>query len=201
MTAQATDNADKPLFDQCTVEIYLLDINDNAPHISYPNVTRDVTFLYITAPQIRSRSKHSKRALKPENDTNTITNPGRSRNPKSQEKSHLKKSILIGSSKSGQIRQPTTVPVTLLKIVASDPDEGENGRVRYVLTRGNDKNYFAVDTHSGNVTLAIKDEKHLRQMERGCHIIEVDVKDLGKPILSSTTWVSKRLRLTVVLQC
>jgi len=193
LTVRATDNGDDPRFDECTVEIYLLDVNDNAPYISYPNVTRDITYLYITSSQRKSRSKLAKRALNFQNNTTT------ERIKIKSQKSHLKKSILIGSSKTSEVQQPTILPIILLKIEASAPDEGENGRVRYVLTRGNDKNYFEVDTHSGNVTLTIKDENHLRQMERSCHVIEVDVKDLGKPILGSTTWVSERLCLEVFI--
>ena len=181
LTVLATDHGDEPLNDECTVEIYLLDVNDNAPRIIYPNVTRDIAYLYIRSP---SMSKTVRRALKlsDEKKNATLEKP-------LAKQSYLKTSFLIGSSRTKKTISPKTLPVVLTKIDAKDPDEGENGRVRFVLTRGNVYNYFAVDTHSGNVSLTIGDDIDLRQMKRGCHVIEVDVKDLGKSILQTTTWV------------
>ena len=201
LTVHATDNGDKPLHDECTVEIFLVDVNDNAPYISYPNVTTDITYLYIVPPSTQSRKartvKRALRLLTDNRNRTTAIEPKASKKSKSQ-KTHLKKSIFIGSSDSSQIKQPKKVPITLLKIEASDPDEGEKGRVHFVLAAGNDYNYFRVDAQSGNVTLAIEDESELRAMKRGCHVIQIDVKDMGDIVLESTTWVSARLRLVFI---
>jgi len=68
-------------------------------------------------------------------------------------------------------------------------DEGENGRVRFSIEEGNLYNYFSIDPQSGNIFLNIYNEKLLRDMHRGCHVIKINVKDLGKPVQQSFGWV------------
>lgn len=175
LTVTATDHGFKPLVDHCIVEIYLIDVNDNPPHIVFPNVTKDIFYLYIS----EQKKKRSLSGDKEKNATFLQENP-------------LRNSLLIGSAGIKNLRSPNHLPVVITTIEANDPDEGENGRTRFILSAGNRRKYFAVDSQSGKVLLNVDSSKALRKMERGCHVIKVDVKDLGKPIKQSATWVSSK---------
>ena len=180
LTVTATDHGLKPLSDHCIVEIYLLDVNDNSPLVLFPNVTENIFYLYILPDRETTRRKN--RGLSNDNRQNVTV----------EKSSLLKNSLLIGSSGTKNIRSPDHAPVVITTIKAEDPDEGENGRVRYVLSGGNRQKYFAVDNRSGKVLLNVDKPTSLRKVIRGCHVIEVEVKDLGKSPRKSLTWASDK---------
>jgi len=186
LTIEATDHGKPPQTARARVEIFLEDVNDNAPEVSYPNVTKDIAFVYILGGD--ANRKKSKRAVsEPAESTTTVASTPVA---KSQLRM-VQELLLIGDSKSKQVHSPPSLPVLVTQIKASDADESENGRVRFRLDKGNTNDYFKVDVMTGNVTLLPRDEDSLRQMKRGCHVIEVTVQDLGVPHpMSTLTWVS-----------
>uniref|UniRef100_F6VZT8 Cadherin domain-containing protein n=1 Tax=Ciona intestinalis TaxID=7719 RepID=F6VZT8_CIOIN len=122
LRVEARDSGDRPRKDYATVQIFLTDINDNSPSISYP---RD--------------------------------------------------------SSSKAVHPPRTQPVVITRVVATDPDEQENGRVHYAIAAGNVYDYFTINMNSGEVSLNLKQKKSFKKMKRGCHVIEILVSDMGKP--------------------
>ncbi|XP_076819601.1 protocadherin-9-like [Clavelina lepadiformis] len=190
LKAEAMDHGNSPLTGICNVEIFLLDVNDNAPFIKFPNVTKDLSVVYIRKERIRP-SDPDPALLGDENpaekgtqsaDTDEVTEV-KPENP-------VKNFILIDKKGSGYARRvPKSENVVITKIEAADPDEGESGRVRFAMSKGNDYGYFGVDMVTGNVTLEVTSEEQLRKMKPGCHVIEVKVSDLGKPTQATLTWV------------
>ncbi|XP_076808174.1 protocadherin-11 X-linked-like [Clavelina lepadiformis] len=190
LKAEATDHGNSPLTGICNVEIFLLDVNDNAPFIKFPNVTKDLSVVYIRKERIRP-SDPDPELLGDENpaekgaesaDTDEVAEV-KPENP-------VKDFILIDKKGSGYARRVSkSENIVITKIEAADPDEGESGRVRFAMSKGNDYGYFGVDMVTGNVTLEVTSEEQLRKMKPGCHVIEVKVSDLGKPTQATLTWV------------
>lgn len=196
--AIAKDHGEPPRMDHCTVEIYILDINDNPPKVLSPNVTKDIFYVYIK-PETKTKTHHLPASFlqSKRNDERPSRFAGLSSGNQTalkrtnRRKAALKNSLLIGSSKSEKVHSPYSVPVSITKVEVIDPDDGENGRVHFTITEGNIHDYFKIDVYSGNITLNIQDEKSLRAMERGCHVIKINVKDLGKPVQHSFGWVGR----------
>ena len=182
LTVIATDRGDVPLTGRCNVDIYIVDINDNSPVITTPNVTTDIFFLHISG-----RTQRSSRLWLNVKKRRSLLTSHRTNNTKSL---LLKNYLRIGSTASSEIRSPRSLPVVITKVEADDLDEGENGRVRFSIEEGNLYNYFSIDPQSGNISLNIKTVKSLRKMHRGCHVIKINAKDLGKPVQQSFGWVS-----------
>lgn len=61
------------------------------------------------------------------------------------------------------------------RIITSDPDSGDNGRVTYVIASGNDAGYFALNYETGDLTLA----RSIHGVEN--FIVNVTVSDHGAP--------------------
>nr|XP_002121500.1 protocadherin-11 X-linked [Ciona intestinalis] len=172
LRVEARDSGDRPRKDYATVQIFLTDINDNSPSISYPNVTRDVAFIYF---------KDGWKRKSPSTPASTNLSLFTS----------ARESLLIGDSSSKAVHPPRTQPVVITRVVATDPDEQENGRVHYAIAAGNVYDYFTINMNSGEVSLNLKQKKSFKKMKRGCHVIEILVSDMGKPkALSTTAWVN-----------
>ena len=179
----ATDHGDEPRSDSCTVDIYIVDINDNSPVIVSPNVTSDIFFLYISSKR-QTSSVRARRSVK--RHRNLLTSQHKNSSRSSAVTDHLR----IGSTLSSEIRTPDSLPILITKVNAEDLDEGENGRVRFAIEEGNSYNYFSIDPQTGKIFLTINNQKSLRAMHRGCHVIKINVKDLGKPVQQTFGWVS-----------
>uniref|UniRef100_A0A0L8H7U2 Cadherin domain-containing protein n=1 Tax=Octopus bimaculoides TaxID=37653 RepID=A0A0L8H7U2_OCTBM len=74
---------------------------------------------------------------------------------------------------------------------ASDRDSQHNAFLTYEILRGNEKNLFEMNHHSG----ALSFSRSPYQNDAGFYELELGVKDSGSPVLSSTTTLS--LTLTV----
>lgn len=64
----------------------------------------------------------------------------------------------------------------LLQVTATDPDSGDNGRMRYSITSGNSKEAFEINDDSGLITL----KKLLAAFQETKFILTVQAKDMGK---------------------
>ncbi|KAL2086494.1 hypothetical protein ACEWY4_017553 [Coilia grayii] len=72
----------------------------------------------------------------------------------------------FGSAKyEGKVFSNQTVGMLVVKVEASDPDEGVNGQVTYSIAAGNQEGYFTLNEDSGEITLAkvipLEDNKFL----------------------------------------
>ncbi|CAK8687619.1 unnamed protein product [Clavelina lepadiformis] len=190
LKAEATDHGNSPLTGICHVEIFLIDVNDNAPFIKFPNVTKDLSVVYIRKERVRP-SDPNRALLRDENPAERDTESADTdKVAEVKPENPLKDFILIDEKGSGNARQvQISENIVITKIEAADPDEGESGRVRFAMSKGNDYEYFGVDMVTGNVTLEVTSEEQLRKMKPGCHVIEVKVSDLGKPTQATLTWV------------
>ena len=72
-----------------------------------------------------------------------------------------------------------TVESQVLLVVATDLDSGDNGRVVYNITRGNDEGAFKIDPDTG----VVKVKKSLTTVSASRFTLEVEAKDKGNPAL------------------
>ncbi|XP_007906331.1 protocadherin-18 [Callorhinchus milii] len=83
-----------------------------------------------------------------------------------------------GTPEELQIREDTAPGTTLLHLTATDPDQGNNGEVRYSLTGPRDPgtaDIFAIDPQSGRLSLT----RALDREKTGVHQLQVQARDLG----------------------
>ncbi|XP_071411660.1 protocadherin Fat 4-like [Pithys albifrons albifrons] len=126
LTVIATDQGlPKPLKDQATVQIYMKDINDNAPKFLKDLYQATVSELAANLTQV-------------------------------------------------------------LRVSASDVDEGVNGLIHYSVIKGNEENQFAIDSSTGQVTLVGK----LDHEATALYSLVIQAVDSGVVSLSSTCMLS-----------
>lgn len=121
LTVQAVDRGSPPLSDVATVNVTVVDANDNAP-----------TF--------------------------------------------------ARRSYSARVREDAPVGELVLRPVAEDADDGDNGRVVYSIEAGDREGRFAVDRDSGRVTVAAP----LDREDRALYSLELRARDLGLPALEGS---------------
>ena len=186
----ATDHGDTPLTDHCTVDIYIVDINDNPPIVRSPNVTKDIFYVYVSSKRHALASARLRRNVEVGSNNKAL----RGAVPPTNTSASITSLIRIGSTSKSKTHHPGSIPAMITQVIAEDLDEGENGRVRFSIAEGNTYQYFSINPHSGKIFLQIKDKKSLWNMKRGCHVIKISTKDLGKPVQHSFGWVSKSLQ-------
>ncbi|XP_014378445.1 protocadherin Fat 4 [Alligator sinensis] len=126
LTVIATDQGlPKPLKDQATVQIYMKDINDNAPKFLKDLYRATISELAANLTQV-------------------------------------------------------------LRVSASDVDEGNNGLIHYSVIKGNEENQFAIDSGTGQVTLVGK----LDHEATASYSLIIQAVDSGTVSLSSTCTLS-----------
>uniref|UniRef100_A0A8C2SPN7 Protocadherin Fat 4 n=1 Tax=Coturnix japonica TaxID=93934 RepID=A0A8C2SPN7_COTJA len=126
LTVIATDQGlPKPLKDQATVQIYMKDINDNAPKFLKDLYQATISELAANLTQV-------------------------------------------------------------LRVSASDVDEGTNGLIHYSVIKGNEEKQFAVDSSTGQVTLVGK----LDHEATASYSLVIQAEDSGAVSLSSTCTLS-----------
>uniref|UniRef100_A0A8C5TI15 FAT atypical cadherin 4 n=1 Tax=Malurus cyaneus samueli TaxID=2593467 RepID=A0A8C5TI15_9PASS len=126
LTVIATDQGlPKPLKDQATVQIYMKDINDNAPKFLKDLYQATISELAANLTQV-------------------------------------------------------------LRVSASDVDEGVNGLIHYSVIKGNEENQFAIDSSTGQVTLVGK----LDHEATASYSLVIQAVDSGAVSLSSTCMLS-----------
>ena len=57
------------------------------------------------------------------------------------------------------LRENTAKGRTVLRVEASDPDSGENGKINYTITSGNDLGYFTIDAVKGIISVEIPPDR------------------------------------------
>ena len=73
----------------------------------------------------------------------------------------------------------------VIAVMATDEDTGSNAQLRYTISGGNLESVFAIDSNNGNITVAGS-----LDFERvSSYSLMVTVRDMGVPVLSSTTFV------------
>uniref|UniRef100_A0A663MGM7 Protocadherin Fat 4 n=1 Tax=Athene cunicularia TaxID=194338 RepID=A0A663MGM7_ATHCN len=126
LTVIATDQGlPKPLKDQATVQIYMKDINDNAPKFLKDLYQATISELAANLTQV-------------------------------------------------------------LRVSASDVDEGANGLIHYSVIKGNEENQFAIDSSTGQVTLVGK----LDHEATASYSLVIQAVDSGAVALSSSCMLS-----------
>ncbi|GAB1604432.1 protocadherin beta-13-like [Argonauta hians] len=80
--------------------------------------------------------------------------------------------------------------ITVLR--ASDRDSPVNSFLRYNILRGNEKGLFQLSKYTGVMSFA----RQVYSTDAGSYILELAVKDSGKPVLSATTTLSLSLTIS-----
>lgn len=88
----------------------------------------------------------------------------------------------------GQVAENATIGTSILRVLATDADSGENGAIEYTINRRqSDKDaYFEVDSSTGLITV----NKPLDFEQKEVHELVVVAKDRGSQPLESTAFVS-----------
>ncbi|XP_070559913.1 LOW QUALITY PROTEIN: protocadherin Fat 4-like [Ptychodera flava] len=90
--------------------------------------------------------------------------------------------IINPSSYAESIYEDTPVGTVVLQVLATDADIGENARLTYTLTNGNELGHFNIDPDTGVLTVA----QALDRETKASYAMTVTVNDNGTPMLSST---------------
>ncbi len=89
--------------------------------------------------------------------------------------------VVSGSNKNLFVGSWSTVGSVVDRILATDLDSGENGRVSYSISAGNEEGHFKLDSDSGELTVA----KSVSFPE--IFVLNVTVADHGSPVTLHTT--------------
>lgn len=91
----------------------------------------------------------------------------------------------------GTVPENATVSTSVLRVRATDVDDGENGEVEYTISRrqSDRDGYFAVDRHTGVVTV----NRPLDYETRDTHELVVVARDRGGQPLEATAFVTVRV--------
>ena len=92
----------------------------------------------------------------------------------------------------GYVKENSAISTSVIKVSASDPDEGSNGTIRYSIINSNSNPApFAINENSGLIT-STSDSLDRETVDQ--YLINVSAVDLGKPSLSSF------LALTIIIE-
>ncbi|XP_028398312.1 protocadherin Fat 4-like [Dendronephthya gigantea] len=86
----------------------------------------------------------------------------------------------------GKIAEDASVGSSVVQVKAEDADEGENGKIKYSLTGGTDKDHFSIDQDSGLIKTAIQ----LDYESKKSYLLVVTASDGGVPAKTKTTRVN-----------
>ncbi|XP_047739370.1 fat-like cadherin-related tumor suppressor homolog, partial [Hyalella azteca] len=89
-------------------------------------------------------------------------------------------------SYTGRVSEGAPLGEYIVQLAAQDADSGDNGRVAYSISRGNDAGHFAVNAKTGALTLARRVDREAAVQ----HSLEVTVSDRGSPSLSASVPVT-----------
>ncbi|XP_015197069.2 protocadherin Fat 3 isoform X3 [Lepisosteus oculatus] len=76
--------------------------------------------------------------------------------------------------------------VSVIQIIAQDPDSTSGDKLTYRISSGNPQNFFAINAKTGLITTTTRKLDREQQAE---HVLEVTVMDGGPPSRHSTVWV------------
>ncbi|XP_063807494.1 protocadherin Fat 3 isoform X5 [Pseudophryne corroboree] len=79
------------------------------------------------------------------------------------------------------VKEDLPVGASVLKIKATDPDSGFNGKVLYTITDGNTDSCFAIDMESGQLSVLMPMDRETTDK----YLLNITVYDLGSPQRSS----------------
>ncbi|XP_075054823.1 protocadherin Fat 3 isoform X5 [Mixophyes fleayi] len=79
------------------------------------------------------------------------------------------------------VKEDLPVGTSVLKIKATDPDSGFNGKVLYTITDGNTDSCFTIDMESGQLSVLMPMDRETTDK----YLLNITVYDLGKPQRSS----------------
>ncbi|KAG5896560.1 hypothetical protein JTB14_010389 [Gonioctena quinquepunctata] len=97
--------------------------------------------------------------------------------------------FFVPTTTTVQISESTVVGMTITHIIAIDNDSGDNGRVTYIISSGNDEGIFSLGYDTGTLTLA----KPLPSSQKS-FILNVTANDHGTPTKRAT------MQLNLVVQ-
>ncbi|XP_065063594.1 protocadherin Fat 4-like isoform X2 [Rhopilema esculentum] len=92
----------------------------------------------------------------------------------------------LQTSYSAKVNESAPVGFVLLSVKASDADAGDNGRVAYFITAGNDQGKFRLENSSGDLLI----EKHLDWEKTSTYILNIRAEDHGIVKKSRNVFVS-----------
>ena len=101
-------------------------------------------------------------------------------------------SFVTPDSHMMSFREDLAVGSELIRLVATDDDDGPNGLIRYGIVGGNNDQIFALDPWTGSITLTRGVDY---ERDRLVHRITYNASDLGSPSLTSTV---QSLTFTIV---
>jgi protocadherin Fat 1/2/3 len=94
--------------------------------------------------------------------------------------------VFSQNSYQARIREDAEIGDKILQVRANDFDAGENGRVRYLIERGDRMNQFAIEEESGYISVA----NGLDRESTSSYVLEIVAKDAGFPELSTLVLVN-----------
>ena len=162
LTIIATDNGKPPMSSECLVTVNVVDANNNAPQFErheYLSPVPETAFVGQPIIQVVATDKHDfgvNAEIEYSKEGGNGTEPPLS---------DLTKITFVVSTEnhfspvftalSYQVIVPENEPInsTILTVLASDGDQGPNGIVRYMISSGNERDEFAVNSKSGSVTI------------------------------------------------
>lgn len=75
---------------------------------------------------------------------------------------------------------------TLYQALAIDADSGDNGRLSYYISEGNDNSYFAMEYETGKLTLSKKYSMEMPRIRPGQYNLNLTASDHGTPFSRQT---------------
>ncbi|XP_055894231.1 protocadherin alpha-1-like isoform X2 [Biomphalaria glabrata] len=94
--------------------------------------------------------------------------------------------VFRDSSLYGSVMENEDAHTSVMQVEAADIDEGENCRVTYSLTGGENPSMFSIDPNSGVISTLQSLDREVKQEYR----LEVTATDNGQPVLSRTASVT-----------
>ncbi|KAJ8262398.1 hypothetical protein GJAV_G00166010 [Gymnothorax javanicus] len=189
---QAKDLGPNAVPAHCKVLLQVIDVNDNAPEISFSTVTESVnenaapgTVIALLSVTDKDSGENGQDSGSPELWSNATVNViivDQNDNPPS---------VIAPLGKNGTAKQPlprSAEPGYLVtRIVAMDPDDGENARLSYSIQKGNENGMFRMDWRTGELRTArrVSTKRDPHQL----YDLLIEVRDHGQPPLSSTASV------------
>ncbi|MEL6741845.1 MAG: cadherin repeat domain-containing protein [Planctomycetota bacterium] len=161
---RARDGGREPRSRSASVEIRVVDVNDNEPRVVSP---RESDVVYVVT---------------------SLAAPG---SDEPLEGETVREFARVTADFEGGADGTGRMPIALARVLTKDADR--SARHRFGVTGGDQHAAFDIDETSGVLRLTARSQKDLAALEPGCHVIVVTVTDKGPhQVFFAQTTVSRR---------